>query len=234
MRSYLAYVLGLVALVILTGAVGFYAAEFGRNPNIDSFGDALWWAVVTVTTVGYGDYFPITPIGRLFGAFLMFSGIGALGLFTAAVAAYLVKFDRLDALKIRRVNGHVVICGLGAMGVLLAQAFRRDGYQVLAIEKTEENPHVAAAREAGAAVLVGDAARVEVLRRARLDRAKHWSSSQGPTRTTSRLPPRRGPCRGSEVRTSPVRRKSRTRTCGTRYAAGTWGRGMDSVSSSSM
>ncbi|HUR32395.1 MAG TPA: NAD-binding protein [Vicinamibacterales bacterium] len=173
MRSYLVYVLGVVALVVLTSATGFYVAEIGTNQNLDSFGDAIWWAVVTVTTIGYGDIFPVTLLGRLVGGFLMFAGIGTLGVFTAAIAAYLIKFDGFDALRARSLTGHVVICGLGSVGMLLAQAFRRDGYQVLALEKVEDNPHVAAAREAGVAVLIGDASRREVLARARLDRARH-------------------------------------------------------------
>jgi voltage-gated potassium channel Kch len=173
MRSYLAYVLGVIALVLLTSAVGFYAAEHGVNPNVDSFGDAVWWSIVTVTTIGYGDVSPTTTLGRVVGAFLMFAGIGALGLFTAAIAAYLIKFDRLDALRVRLLNDHVVICGLGDAGALLAHAFRREGYAVLALDRGEDNPHVAAVREAGAAVLVGDATRPEILKRARLARAKH-------------------------------------------------------------
>ncbi len=173
MRSYIVYVLGIVALVILTSATGFYAAEFGTNQNLDSYGDALWWAIVTVTTIGYGDIFPVTVAGRLVGAFLMFAGIGALGVFTASIAAYLIKFDRLDALRVRGMHRHVVVCGLGSTGALLTQAFRKDGYRVLVIEKAEENPHVEAARETGAVVLVGDASRTEVLRRARVDRAAH-------------------------------------------------------------
>jgi len=173
MRSYIVYVLGIVALVILTSATGFYAAEIGTNQNLDSYGDALWWAIVTVTTVGYGDIFPVTVAGRLVGALLMFAGIGALGVFTASIAAYLIKFDRLDALRVRGMHGHVVICGLGSTGALLAQAFQRDGYTVLAIEKAEDNSRIGAAREAGAVVLIGDAARTEVLRRARVDRAAH-------------------------------------------------------------
>ncbi len=173
MRSYIVYVLGIVALVILTSATGFYAAEIGTNQNLDSYGDALWWAIVTVTTVGYGDIFPVTVAGRLVGALLMFAGIGALGVFTASIAAYLIKFDRLDALRVRGMHGHVVICGLGSTGALLAQAFQRDGYTVLAIEKAEDNSRIGAAREAGAVVLMGDASRTEVLRRARVDRAAH-------------------------------------------------------------
>jgi voltage-gated potassium channel Kch len=173
MRSYLAYVLGVVALVVVTAALGFYAAERGINPNVDSLGDAFWWSIVTVTTIGYGDIYPVTTLGRVVGAFLMFAGIGALGLFTAAIAAYLIKFDRLDALRVRMLRDHVVICGLGEAGALLTQAFRRDGYAVLALEKAEDNPRVAAARDAGAAVLIGDATRPEILARARLDRARH-------------------------------------------------------------
>jgi voltage-gated potassium channel Kch len=173
MRSYLVYVLGVVALVILTSATGFYVAESGTNQNVDGFGDAVWWAVVTVTTIGYGDIFPVTTMGRLVGGFLMFAGIGTLGVFTAAIAAYLIKFDGLDALRTRGLRNHIVICGLGTVGTLLTLAFRRDGYQVLALEKIEDNPRIATAREAGAAVLVGDAARPEVLGRARLARARH-------------------------------------------------------------
>jgi voltage-gated potassium channel Kch len=173
MGSYLGYGLALVALVILTGALGFHSVEAGRNPAIHGLGDSLWWALVTTTTVGYGDIIPTTLAGKVFAGFLMFTGIGILGVWTAAIAAYLVKFDQLDAIRIRALRDHVVICGLGNAGLLLAQAFRAEGYRVLVIEKEQGNPHIRSCRDAGAAVLVADAARPETLDRARLDRAKH-------------------------------------------------------------
>jgi voltage-gated potassium channel Kch len=173
MVSYLGYGFAVVALVILTGALGFHAVEVGRNPSINGLGDSLWWALVTATTIGYGDIVPATTAGRVFGGFVMFTGIGVLGIWTAAIAAYLIKFDQLDAIRIRGLRDHVVICGLGNAGALLAQAFRAEGYRVLVIEKEQANPHVRACRDLGAAVLVADAARPETLRRARLDRAKH-------------------------------------------------------------
>src|SRR3954453_16467736 len=98
MRSYLGYVLILVVVVLLTGAGGFYLEEHGRNANVHSFGDGLWWAIVTMTTVGYGDISPVTPGGRLVGAVLMISGISALGLFTATIAAYMIRARQLDPL----------------------------------------------------------------------------------------------------------------------------------------
>lgn len=54
-----------------------YLAEHEHpGANITTLGDALWWAVITITTVGYGDYTPITTIGRVIGTIVMFSGIG--------------------------------------------------------------------------------------------------------------------------------------------------------------
>ena len=66
------------------------ASEFG------SLWDGVWWAVVTVTTVGYGDLYPTTVQGRLVGMVLMFVGIGFLSLLTAAVASRFVKEERSD------------------------------------------------------------------------------------------------------------------------------------------
>jgi voltage-gated potassium channel len=47
-----------------------------QGANITNLGDVLWWAVVTITTVGYGDYYPVTAVGRVIAVFVMFSGIG--------------------------------------------------------------------------------------------------------------------------------------------------------------
>jgi voltage-gated potassium channel len=63
--------------IIVFGGIGVYLAEHEHHgANITNLGDAFWWAVVTITTVGYGDYYPVTLAGRLIAVFMMFSGIG--------------------------------------------------------------------------------------------------------------------------------------------------------------
>lgn len=61
------------------------------EPGFDSYGDALWWTVVTTTTVGYGDLYPVTTTGRIIAGVLMFTGIGLIGAFTGAVASILTE-----------------------------------------------------------------------------------------------------------------------------------------------
>jgi len=87
-----AYVLMSTSLVIFVSALAVLDAERGREgANINSFGDAVWWAASTVTTVGYGDRFPVTVTGRVVAAFLMLAGIALLGVVTASVASYLLE-----------------------------------------------------------------------------------------------------------------------------------------------
>ena len=67
----------LVLLIIIFGGIGVYLAEHEhQGANITNLGIAFWWAIETITTVGYGDYTPITTIGRIIAIFVMFSGIG--------------------------------------------------------------------------------------------------------------------------------------------------------------
>jgi voltage-gated potassium channel len=66
--------------------------------NIHSYHDALWWAVVTVTTVGYGDRFPVSAGGRAVAVVLMLVGIGLIGVLTATVASFFVQ-EHTDANK---------------------------------------------------------------------------------------------------------------------------------------
>jgi len=67
----------LTALVIILGGIAEYLVEHELpGANITNIGDALWWSVITITTVGYGDYTPISPLGRIIGTIVMFAGIG--------------------------------------------------------------------------------------------------------------------------------------------------------------
>jgi voltage-gated potassium channel len=59
-------------------------------------GDALWWAVVTATTIGYGDLSPVTVEGRLIAVVLMLTGIGVIGVFTATVASFFFEQERSE------------------------------------------------------------------------------------------------------------------------------------------
>jgi voltage-gated potassium channel len=67
--------------------------------NIKNFGDGLWWAITTVTTVGYGDRFPTTSEGRFLAVGLMIMGISLMGVITASVASWFVKMGQGESTK---------------------------------------------------------------------------------------------------------------------------------------
>jgi voltage-gated potassium channel len=77
--------------IMFGGAEMFYAFEYGTNPDVKTFFDCVWWSMVTITTVGYGDIAPVTVGGRLISMTLMMLGIGLLGITTGRVATYLVR-----------------------------------------------------------------------------------------------------------------------------------------------
>lgn len=86
------YVAGAASLILFVASLAILDAERGREgANIESFGDALWWALTTVTTVGYGDRFPVTGMGRAVAAGLMLSGIALIGVVTATFASWLIE-----------------------------------------------------------------------------------------------------------------------------------------------
>ena len=81
-------------------ALGTLSAERSApGANITTFGDAIWWACVTITSVGYGDQYPITAMGRFLGVLLMFGGLAIIGAATAVIVSYLN--ERIAPLRVR-------------------------------------------------------------------------------------------------------------------------------------
>lgn len=79
-------------LVVWVGSLMVLSAERGaQGAEITTFEDALWWSFETITTVGYGDFVPVTGLGRFFAVFIMLVGISVLGVVSASLAATLVK-----------------------------------------------------------------------------------------------------------------------------------------------
>jgi voltage-gated potassium channel len=90
--QYAAFISVMAALIVLV-VCSILVLQFesrSADANITTGGDALWWALVTITTVGYGDYFPVTAAGRITGAFVMFAGVGIIGALASILASILV------------------------------------------------------------------------------------------------------------------------------------------------
>lgn len=81
----------IAVLMLLFSSIAILQFETDPNSNIKTAGDAIWWAYVTMTTVGYGDKYPVTTEGRIIAAILMTVGVGLFGTFTAYVSSWFVK-----------------------------------------------------------------------------------------------------------------------------------------------
>ena len=81
-------------MLILFSSVLILEVETAPNSNIKTAEDALWWAYVTITTVGYGDLYPVTTEGRIVALVLMTAGVGLFGVFTGYLASWFVEPDK--------------------------------------------------------------------------------------------------------------------------------------------
>ena len=77
-------------LLVVFAAVAVLVADQGPDANIRTAEEALWWSVTTITTVGYGDKYPVSTEGRLVGTFLMICGVGLFGLLSGSVASMIL------------------------------------------------------------------------------------------------------------------------------------------------
>jgi voltage-gated potassium channel len=79
----------LIIVLLEFGGMGMvWAEQRSDEANIKTGGDALWWAYVTITTVGYGDKFPVTSLGRLIGVLVLTAGVGLFGVLTGFLANF--------------------------------------------------------------------------------------------------------------------------------------------------
>lgn len=85
------YMGAITSTIVLSGAVLFFSMELGVNSQVNNFFDAIWWAVVTTTSVGYGDIYPITWEGRVVGMLLMIFGVGLVGVTAGIVGGNILK-----------------------------------------------------------------------------------------------------------------------------------------------
>lgn len=89
----------IAVLMVIFSAIAILQVEDAPNSNIKTAEDAIWWAYVTITTVGYGDIYPVTTEGRIIAAILMTVGVGLFGTFTAFLASFFVADRQQEQTK---------------------------------------------------------------------------------------------------------------------------------------
>jgi voltage-gated potassium channel len=103
-----------ILLVLTLSSFGILLFERETNQEFHSFGDAVWWTLVTAATVGYGDKVPVTTGGRLVGVLVMVFGVGLVGMVTGRIASWLVEWKIKEGSGLstqKKTKGHFIICG---------------------------------------------------------------------------------------------------------------------------
>ena len=135
MLFFMAIAFGATIIFIYEGA--------GVNPNINNFFDAIYWSVITISTVGFGDISPVTLQGRIATLFLVVGGMGVIAFSTSIVTTALS--EKLLILKEEKVigeanslNDFIIICGFGRMGRVLANEFLKVEQKFIIIDIDDE------------------------------------------------------------------------------------------------
>ncbi len=143
---FLAYLL--FGIVFTFGSL-FYVLEFGINKELHSYLDALYWALVTVSTVGYGDISPVTDIGKVISMFGIVFGIAMISFVTSVmVSAFSERFDELrnsDSIKhVHRMHNVIIINGYGHLGMTIARKLKNHKeFEPVIIENDETKANLA-------------------------------------------------------------------------------------------
>jgi voltage-gated potassium channel len=168
----------IVAVALISGNAILLFERAPDREEFQSVSDGIWWAVVTMTTVGYGDHFPITGVGRLIGVGLMFSSIILVSLFTATVSSIFVARKIQEGKGLESVNfeDHVLICGWNVRASRTLETLNGDesGTQVALINQLAAEDVESMAKEYAnleIRFIRGDFTREEVLERANIRQA---------------------------------------------------------------
>jgi len=140
-RENLHRLLAIIGLMIVFSSLSITFFE----PNVDLI-NGLWWSIVTLTTVGYGDISPVTPGGRVVAIIMMFFGIGLLGLFSATIASVLVDYKIKEDRGMNTYNftDHIILCEWNPRAQVILEQFRADPHTaespVVLIANVEHKP----------------------------------------------------------------------------------------------
>jgi len=139
----------------------------GENNKVDSFFDAIYWAVITITTVGYGDISPVTNEGRFITMLLIVSGLGIISFMTSVMTTAMTQ--KLQEVKsyqvmteISKLREYILVCGYGKMGKVLSHELTVENKNFLIIDSDEER--VEEAKEEGFFAIKTDASDVDILK----------------------------------------------------------------------
>jgi hypothetical protein len=168
-------------LTTLLGIIGFrqyYLYNDNPQPALN-----YWYKTLQLFTIESGSVEGFVPWPLEIARWLA----PAIAAYTALAALAILFNEQFQLLRLRRFRGHVIICGLGRKGYLLAQGFLRRGDRVVAIEKDAENDYIEACRELGALVLSGDAAKPEMLERCGVRQARYLVAVNGEDSTNAEI-----------------------------------------------
>jgi voltage-gated potassium channel len=144
-RNTLTRVVFAITFFALIGASLVFLFEGGVNEQFMAMGDAIWWVLVTMTTVGYGDKVPMTIGGRIIGIIIMFFGLALLSSFTATISSFFIakKIKEGQGLEEIKLKNHLILCGwnFSAEQILsrLEKEKKKNGSIVLINQLNEEN-----------------------------------------------------------------------------------------------
>jgi len=148
-----------VGFVTFIGGAVIYVFEAHTNPKIDTIFDAIYWSLITISTVGYGDITPVTDEGKVLTMVLIIVGIGFISFSTSIIAsAFTEKLQELKADRVFRTIRHMedvyLICGYSNEAEILAERFQKDDINFVIVDIDEERVDKAAHK--GYITLKGD------------------------------------------------------------------------------